>query len=859
MDKFSEVTPMMKQYIEVKKQYKDCIVFFRMGDFYEMFDGDAKEASKLLGIALTSRNKKGDNPIPMCGIPHHSHQPYLVKLLNAGKKVAICEQLEDPKIAKGIVRRGVVRVVTPGIVVEDEFLKDANFNFIFSVYPSDEKFYASIVDISTGDIFLKKTKNIEDLLITWDPKEIIVFNDFNKESLVHYNIPITFIGGEKKLSNLLKSILSYYNTTSKKSVGIYEDGFIFSIYLILKHINNMLIDIVLKKPHLLVDEDELYMDATSVRTLELVDGHGGGRKNRDCYTLFDILNNCKTSMGERLLRRWLLSPSRNIPEINFRQEVIEFFVSNSKYRFEIQHLFEGIYDIERIITRIVAKKCNARDLVWLKKSIKTLPDIKNLLIGFNHPVINEIGENFITLSELYSLIDMSIFDEPGPLLTDGGMIKTGYNRDVDELRGLKNKCKNILTEIEVREKLSTGISTLKVKYNKVFGYYFEVPKSQVHKVPSYFERKQTLVGAERYLTDELKELENKILGSEDKINTLEYNIFNEIRSNVAKKCNVVRDSAFQIARLDVLISLSEAAVSGNYSRPEVGDVDDIVIIEGRHPVVEMNVDEPFVPNDVFLDCNENCLSLITGPNMSGKSTYIRMVALIVLMAHIGSYVPAKSAKIGLIDRIFTRIGASDNLSRGESTFMTEMIETANILHNATSRSLIILDEIGRGTSTFDGVSIAWAIAEYILDHIKGKTLFATHYHELTDIPLTHPGAKNYTIEVKEWKNEIIFLRKIIKGSADRSYGIYVAKLAGVPKNVLERSEEILSQLEKNEFDVQGVPRISRTYKKKKEKSYVQPLLIFEENPAIDELRNIDINSITPLQAINILDKLKKKI
>ncbi len=842
-----KLTPMMKQYFEIKKERPDCILFFRMGDFYEMFDEDAKIASKILGIALTARNKSNDNAVPMCGIPHHSYKTYLNKLLKAGKKVAICEQLEDPKNVKGIVKRGLVRIVTPGTVIEEDAIESFDYNFIMGVKKGKHDFYVSIADTSTGDIFLLKTKNLSEIYEKWTPKEIVSTDDINE------NLSVNFIKVSSHYSTIESEVLEHFDIKTPKSIGITENEFVYSMYYILKYIKENLLEVNLKKPLILSTNNELYLDSIAVKTLELIETNDKLTEG----SLFSILNHCKTSMGERLLKRRILSPSQNIQEIRKRHEIVEAFVNNFSDSKLLQEFLKNIYDMERIVTRIIAKKSNARDLIWLKNSIINLPDILNILKKSEHPLIDELSEKFDTLEDIYDYINKSIDENPPVTITEGGLIKSGYNKNIDELKNIKANSKQILIDIEIREKEKTGIPTLKIKFNKVFGYYIEVSKTHTNKVPEYFERKQTLVNAERYVTNELKELENKILSADEKLFKLEYELFQEIRNNVENQKNRIRKTAEFIAELDVYLSFAEAATRNNYIKPIVDDSDRIKVINARHPVVEKKIDEPFVPNDIFLDNSENRLQIITGPNMAGKSTYIRMVALIVLMAQIGSFVPATEAEIGVVDRIFTRIGASDNLAKGESTFMVEMVETSNILNNATKKSLVILDEIGRGTSTFDGVSIAWAVAEHLLNNNRCKTLFATHYHELTDVAVINRGVVNYTIEVKEWNGEIIFLRKIIKGSTDRSYGIYVGQLAGLPENVIKRSKEILARLEKKEFNLESLT--SPVQINKQSEIVHQPMLIFEDNPAIDKIKELDVNNITPIEALNILNELKKMV
>lgn len=843
----SKLTPMMQQFYSIKKEYPDCILFFRMGDFYEMFDEDAKTASKILGIALTNRNKSADNSPPMCGIPYHSYQTYLNKLLNAGFKVAICEQLEDPAKAKGIVKRGVVRVVTPGTVVEDESLVDSSFNFLAAVSRVKDFYYTAIADISTGDLFLFSTNHLSEIINKFRPKELIG----EVENLKNINIPFFKIEKVYHHRSMSIGVLDYFGGSSLKSIGITEDEYIKPIFYLLSYLKDMLIDIKLKRPTVFLSGGQMYLDAIAQKTLELFES-SSGRKDA---TLFNVLNKCATPMGERLLAVYLMSPTNDLNEIDVRLNVVEYFLYNKEKRVYIKELLKGVYDLDRILTRLNARKATPRDLTWLKSSLAPLSGIKELLKGSNNPFIDDIYNNFDDLSDIFDFLQKSVNDDPPAYIENGGTIKDGFVKEIDDLRFLRKNSRVELAKIENEEREATKIANIRIKFNRVFGYYLEVPKSQTKNVPDYFERRQTLVNAERYTTPRLKDLEEKILSAEERLIELEREVFEDIVGEIVEQSERIRNVSNLLGRIDTLISFADVAEANRYARPTVNDSDVIKIIDGRHPVIEKFLDEAFVPNDVFLNNSDSRLMIITGPNMAGKSTYIRTVALISIMAHMGSFVPAKEAEVGFIDRIFTRIGASDNLSQGESTFMVEMVETGNILNNATENSLVILDEIGRGTSTFDGVSIAWAISEYLLNKIKAKTLFATHYHELSDIPLTNYGAKNLTIEVKEWKNDIIFLRKIIEGSTDRSYGIYVARLAGLPQEIIQRSDEILKQLEKNEFGLDGIPKLAR--KGKKEKKIVQPMLIFEENEALEELRKIDINNITPLEALNILSKLKE--
>lgn len=848
MEENIKITPMYSQFLQEKKNYPDAILFFRMGDFYEMFGEDAKIASKILNIALTARNKNEENPVPMCGVPYHSYIPYLKKLVDAGYKVAICEQLEDPKNVKGIVKRGVVRVVTPGTLIEDDILMSNDFNFIMSFEKGGDIFYAVIADTSTGDTFITKSISLEDIIARWNPREIITtMGDIKLDRCTR----LSYRYSEEYMD---ERVTDYYGVTSMRALDVREKGLLKALFNLIKYIDDNLLDIKLKFPDVYALHHDLYLDAVAIKTLEVVESSDPTAKT----SLFDTLNFCKTAMGERLLKFYLLTPVRKEFEIRRRHEWISFFINNSALIDSLGNILSEINDIERMITRISAKKGSPRDLVWLKNSIRHLPKIKKVLSDYISPILKDYLEDFDELKDIHDLIDSAISDDPPNNMKDGGIIKDGYSKEVDELRSIKTNSQQLLLKIENDEKEKTGISTLKVRYNKVFGYYIEISKGQINKVPDYYDRRQTLVNAERFITPELKSLEEKILTAEEKLQEMEYNIFCEIRDRVAQESDRVRYMAQMIAELDFFVSAAFCALKYNYVKPEIGDFDEIRIIEGRHPVIERRVKDGFVPNDLFLDNGKNRLIIITGPNMSGKSTYLRTMAVITLMAHTGLFVPAKEARIGFVDRIFTRVGASDNLARGESTFMVEMLETASILKNATSKSLIILDEIGRGTSTFDGLSIAWSVAEYIAEKIKAKTLFATHYHELTELESMVSGVKNYTALVKEWKNEIIFMRKIAEGVADRSYGIYVAKLAGLPEVLIKRAEEVLAILEKHEISIDGAFMMTKK-KKSFERTVIQPMLLFEEHPIIDELRSINPDELSPKEALELFYRIREKL
>ena len=844
MERPKNLTPAMAQFYDIKEQYPDSILFFRMGDFYEMFGDDALTASKILGIALTCRNKSSENQIPLCGIPYHSYMPYLVKLLKAGKKVAICEQLEDPKLVKGVVKRGVTRVVTPATALEDEAVVTFDNNFLISLYAELDKVYMAAVDVTTGETYLK-TINIETLeesTLGLDAKEIISNIDIDLN-----NIPVTLRNPGRQYNTALNRVLSHYNVTSEKALFIEDKGYIWAIAMILDYLDDLILTTKLMLPVTLNDTDNLILDSVASSTLELTNS-SAGKDN----TLFYILNQTSTPMGARFLKNTILRPLRNISHINTRLDIVEYFVNNSSFLSTVNGLLSNIFDIERITSRLISGRATPKDLIWLKLSIKNIPELDAMLQS-----VPDVFSKYKldAQEELYFLIEKAINDEPPAAIKEGGIIKSGYNNHVDELRDIKQNGKSLLLEIEERERKKTGISQLKIGYNKVFGYYFEVSRLNASKMPDYFERKQTLANSERFITEELRELENKILNAEEKLADIEYTLFHDIRKYASNQADKLRQLAKLIAEIDTIAAFANVSIKNNYCRPKMVENGVINIKEGRHPVVENKIKSSFVPNDFYLDNDDNRLLIITGPNMSGKSTYLRSSALIAVMAHCGCFVPADMAEIPLLDRIFTRVGASDNLSRGESTFMVEMVETANILKNATKNSLIILDEIGRGTSTFDGISIAWAVAEHILNNIGAKTLFATHYFELTEIGEKGKGAQNYTVSVEEWNNEVIFLRKVIKGTADKSYGIYVGKMAGLPESVIKRANEVLSDLENHEDISISQSKEVKTVKQK----FVQPILVFDDShPVIEELKKMDIDNITPMQAMQILSDLKKK-
>jgi DNA mismatch repair protein MutS len=898
----------MQQYWQIKKDYPDTIVLFRMGDFYEMFDQDAEVASRVLQITLTSRRThKEEKGVPMCGVPHHAVDSYLAKLVRNGFRVAICEQLEDPKLAKGLVKRDVIRVVTPGTVLDTRMLEAKENNFIVALTQKDQVIGMALLDISTGEFRIsefrgsQKVQKLKDELERVEPKEILVpetggesllltelFGHFKKqgvkdkkqETLTHgfwhptSKFCITHYPSQAFLyENAERMLREHFKTASLSGFGcqgllrgISAAGALLSYIqetqkTSLDHIRSLRVFNV---------EEYMVLDAASQRNLELtrtiLDHSRQG-------SLLGLLDCTMTAMGGRTLQAWLKHPLLDLKAIEQRLEAIAEFKDNLILRGDLRELLDGVYDLERLIGRLTLMAANARDLVALKLSIWKIPAIKNLLqsaITGRSSLIQDLIQTCDELSDIGELIDRAIVNEPPITLREGGLIKEGYNQELDELRKICREGKDWIAHLEQTERQRTRINSLKVRYNKVFGYFIEVTNPNLSMVPEDYITKQTLVNCVRFITPALKEYEAKVLGAEERIVELEYQLFQQIRESVSKESERILKTARALAQLDVLSSLAEVAARYNYTRPQVNDGDKIEIIEGRHPVVEqLRKEEAFIPNDVYLDTEGNTLLIITGPNMAGKSTFLRQVALIVLMAQIGSFVPAKKATIGLVDRIFTRVGASDNLTGGESTFMVEMNETANILNNATRKSLIILDEIGRGTSTYDGLSIAWAVAEYIANKIGAKTLFATHYHELTELASTLPGVQNYNVAVKEQNDEIIFLRKIVKGGTDRSYGIQVARLAGLPSEVLQRAKEILSHLEAHGLDHQGVSTAGKAKKSQKILKNNLQLTLFtpisspeppsQPHPVIEELKSLNVNTLTPLEALNKLAELQKKV
>ena len=868
----AEYSPMMQRYLETKEQYKDCILFYRLGDFYEMFFDDAITASRELELTLTGKDCGQEERAPMCGVPHHAAEIYISKLIAKGYKVAICEQLEDPKTAKGIVKRGVIRVVTPGTVIESNMLEEKKNNYIMSIIKKGIYYGIAVCDVSTGDFYsteIKENNNfplVLDEIARYSPAELVVnsmmYDSTEEINKIKERFEIYFTKfNDKFFSEDADTILEKFNLVDASEEPIKDmDKRLFAVASInglveylkqtqktnLEHINKIIIYQTTRY---------MSLDINARRNLELTEKMRDKSKKG---TLLWVLDKTATSMGGRHLRRWINDPLIDVEEINKRLSAVKELKDNIILRGDIIENLKKVYDIERLAGKISYGNANGRDMISLKNSLSKLPDVKSVLKNTTSEMLQELYNNLDELKDIYELIEKSIVDDPPMSVKEGGLIKIGYNEEIDKLKTATTEGKNWLIQLEAKEKEETGIKNLKVGFNKVFGYFIEVTKSNLNLVPDRYIRKQTLTNCERYITEELKELENQILGAEDKVINLEYEAFTKIRQEIAQNVKRLQKSAMAIATLDVLTSFATVAEDMNYCMPIVDKSDVIEIKEGRHPVIEkMLPTGNFIDNDTYLDSNDNRLSIITGPNMAGKSTYMRQVALITLMAQIGSFVPASEAHIGVVDKIFTRVGASDDLSMGQSTFMVEMMEVADILKEATKNSLVILDEIGRGTSTYDGLSIAWAVAEYISDKTKcgAKTLFATHYHELIELEEKLEGVKNYSVAVKERGEDVIFLRKIVRGGTDESYGVHVAKLAGVPKEVLRRANEILRSLERKS--------ILGSKKMEKENKQVQAgqldLYNYKLAEIAQELDKIDLNTLTPIDALNTLMKIKEKM
>lgn len=890
-----KLTPAMRQYMEIKKRCGDAILFFRMGDFYEMFYDDAKAASRVLGLTLTARDKNRE--VPMCGVPHHAAKEYIKRLLRAGRKVAVCEQVEDPSASKGIVKRAVERIITPGVAMDEEYLDSRGNNFVAAAFVSGDSAGLAYMDVTTGEFRVTETRGLRALLDEIGrvaPKELVISE--RDRSIGRPVDNVTLMDAyDFGRATAEKTLTEHFGVASLDGfgcagldAGVSAAGALLA-YVKANHLGG-LSHIGRLTPYF--TDDFLVLDHRTRRNLEITENmRDGGREG----TLVSLLDRTSTAMGARRLRSWLLFPLVDPGAINGRLDAVEELIAAPETRSAVRSLLRGVYDLERIMGRVAAGTASPRDVGALGATLERVAELKKTLSGaFSCGLLRSLSE-LDDVPEAAALIAGALVDEPAPALGSGPVIREGYNAELDSLKAVGSGGKDELARLELKERERTGIASLKVRYNKVFGYYIEVTRANLANVPDDYTRKQTLVNAERFITPELKEWESRILGAEERIKALEHELFTALRSSVAGFTPRVQATADRLASLDALVSLADTAETMGYTRPRVHDGYSIAITEGRHPVVEAMLRDdpsadPFVPNDLTLD-EDRRLLILTGPNMAGKSTYLRQNALIVLMAQTGSFVPAAEASIGVVDRIFTRVGASDDLARGQSTFMVEMNETANILNNATARSFIILDEIGRGTSTFDGLSIAWAVAEYVLDRstLGAKTLFATHYHELTDITLTNEGAKNYNMAVREWNDRVIFLRKVVPGGSNRSYGIQVARLAGLPRPVVERARELLRNLESGEFDEEGMPRVAARRvaaprvaasgadarrvavcgsggeaareggTESGEVRAVQPTLFGHRDPLREALRAVDPDRTTPIEALNHLARLKKLI
>lgn len=863
----AEMTPMMQQYLKTKEQYKDCILFYRLGDFYEMFFEDALTASKELEITLTGKNCGLEERAPMCGVPYHAVEGYLNKLVSKGYKVAICEQVEDPKLAKGLVAREVVRIVTPGTNLNTS--DESKNNYLMCIVYLSDRYGISTADITTGDYFVTEVdseRKLLDEINKFTPSEIVCNEAFSMSGVdlddlkFRLNIALYPLESWYFDDELCKNtLLEHFQVSSLAGLGLTDFGCgTIAAGALLKYLYETQKNSLSHMTHLQPYTIGKYMiiDSSTRRNLELVETL---REKQKRGSLLWVLDKTKTAMGARTLRSMVEQPLIDRYEIEKRHEAIAELNANVITREELREYLNPIYDLERLIGRISYQTANPRDLIAFKTSLEMLPHIKTLMADFKSPLLTELCEELDVLSDLQSLIEQAIQEDPPISIRDGDIIKDGFHEDVDRYRKAKTEGKSWLAKVESDEREKTGIKNLKIKYNKVFGYYLEVTNSYKDMVPDYYMRKQTLTNAERYITPELKELEDTILGAEDKLVALEYSLFCELREQISSQVLRIQKTAKAVAMMDVFASLAFVAERNKFVRPKMNEKGIIDIKGGRHPVVERMIEnDMFIPNDTYLDNGNKRISVITGPNMAGKSTYMRQVALIVLMAQIGSFVPADSAKIGIVDRIFTRVGASDDLASGQSTFMVEMTEVANILRNATSSSLLILDEIGRGTSTFDGLSIAWAVIEYISNPriLGAKTLFATHYHELTELEGSLAGVNNYCIAVKEKGDDIVFLRKIIKGGADKSYGIQVAKLAGVPEPVIERAKELVEEL--SAADISLKPK-AVPVEMKMEEEQISLFDTVNDDDIITEIRDMDLGNMTPLDALNTIYRLQNKI
>jgi DNA mismatch repair protein MutS len=854
----AKITPMMQQYLQIKERYRDAILFFRLGDFYEMFFEDAQTAAKILDIALTSRNKNEDSSVPLCGVPYHSAEPYIQKLLDAGHKVAVCEQVEDPKTAKGVVQREVVRVITPGTVTAVEALDARGNNFLVAVCEGPHGYGLAVTDITTGEFRITQLGDewaLVDEIDRIKPSELLApGNDKRLAEQLQRHFPAVHLT-PVAADSFSEESAGRMTSGGAAEAQAWQQGLRSAAAVVAYLENNAPESLKLLRafePY--VAAHYLSLDETTRVNLELVADYHGDRKG----SLLDILDRTSTPMGARRLRQWLLYPLLDEKTIRARLDGVQEFVESYSLREELKVRLKKVQDLERLAGRTVSGSAAPKDLIAIKETLRAIAAVREQLASFSAELLVHLREQLQEIPEVTALIERSIVDDPPFSSKEGGFIRAGFDPELDEIRGARAHAKDWIANFEAAEKRRTGISSLKVRYNRVFGYYIEITKSNLKSVPEDYIRKQTLVNGERYITPDLKEYEAKVLNSQELMEKLEAALLMRIREQVASFYPALKNIAAALAQLDVLLSLAEVAESNRFSRPHVDSGLDLLIREGRHPVVEAFTGRgAFVPNDCHLDPDSNQILMLTGPNMAGKSTYMRQVALIVILAQMGSFVPAAESRIGLVDRVFTRIGAADSLSRGESTFMVEMKETANILRYATGRSLILLDEVGRGTSTFDGISIAWAVAESLHDVAhRPRTLFATHYHELTDLAQSKQRIKNYNFAVKEWRGDIIFLRNLIPGAASHSYGIHVARLAGLPRDVIERAKEILTRLEGEGGDREDLGRAPGP--SERAEPVQMGLFASADRKLREELRRIDVTQLTPMEAMNWLHRLSEE-
>jgi len=853
--KSARETPMMRQYLQIKAENQDAILFFRLGDFYEMFYEDAEVASKILDLTLTTRNKNSAEPVPLCGIPYHAASGYIAKLIAAGKKVAICEQVEDPKTAKGIVKRSVTRVISPGVVLDDQSLSAKNNNFILAFVKNEKGYSLAVSDVSTGLLEYKHLTNVDSLLGEigrYQIREVIYtesLRDSEEISQIRKNYPELYHHAESDLyadeDYATDLVTTYYKVSGIDSLSLESDTSVRVLGLVLGYLQEIKIlqPDLLDQPKLRSQQDHLILDEATTRNLELF----RTMRNEERGTLLWHLDDCQTSFGSRTLAEFIRTPLTNVSHVNKRHDAIEELCKRSDVRIGLREALHGVSDLERLSNKFLTGSAHARDAMALMESFSVLPLILQHLSSVESELLKDTKQNINEFKKLKKRIHETVADEPGLSLKDGGIIKQGFHKELDELRHIEKSGKDVIASMEAKEKKDTGIPSLKIRYNNVFGYYIEVTNTHKDKIPESYIRKQTLTNAERYITDELKKYESKVLGASERIKKLEYEIFSSLREEIKEDCAEIKKTSKCLAHLDVFQSLAHVSIQYDYVRPAMSGKPELNLKEARHAILErLQIGEEFIPNDICLNADGACEMIITGPNMAGKSTIMRMTALVVIMAQIGCFVPCSSATIGICDQVFTRVGAHDHLQKGMSTFMVEMVETAKILREATKKSLILLDEIGRGTSTFDGLSIAWAVAEDLHDRLQARTLFATHYHELCDLAETRKGIQNHHMSVKEWNGQIIFLRKLKSGGTNRSYGVAVASMAGLPNNTINRAKEVLKLLEKKDL----------SFKSEIDHHTNQMSLFEHESEASKIIREIDPNDLTPKEALDLVYKLK---